>query len=76
MLYLNDDFEGGCTNFFGEEQRHYVRPKEENVIKKVKGRAGMALVFNSQLLHDGGVLEGGEKYIMRSEVMYRKLKDK
>ena len=98
MLYLNDGFEGGNTNFFREEgeeegegeeeekgkgkgkgmkrgQRHYMPPREEEVVKKVRGRSGMALIFNSQLLHDGGVVEGGEKYIMRSEIMYRKLKD-
>jgi len=33
-------------------------------------RAGMALLFQHQLLHEGCVMESGVKYVLRSDVMY------
>jgi predicted 2-oxoglutarate/Fe(II)-dependent dioxygenase YbiX len=60
MVYLNDDFTGGGTRFleFGVE---------------VAPRAGMALVFQHPVLHEGCTIERGVKYVLRSDVMYRRL---
>ena len=33
-------------------------------------QAGDVIVFNSAITHDGGMVESGRKYILRSEVMY------
>jgi predicted 2-oxoglutarate/Fe(II)-dependent dioxygenase YbiX len=58
MVYLNDDFDGGTTNFLDLE-------------KRVEPHAGMALLFQHQLLHEGSEVTSGVKYVVRSDVMYR-----
>ncbi len=55
MIYLNDEFEGGHTDFGWES----VRPVR-----------GMALVFPHRLRHQGSVVTGGVKYVLRTDVMY------
>lgn len=55
MIYLNDDFDGGETNF-GEVS--------------IKPETGMALVFKHPLLHEGCAVTKGRKYALRSDVMY------
>lgn len=61
MVYLNDDFEGGSTDFYHPDNslRLSVRPER-----------GMALVFLHPLLHAGTPVKGGRKYVLRSDVMY------
>lgn len=70
MLYLNDSFTGGSTRFFDDSQAAYRSPDARKVIFTYVPRRGDALVFNSELLHDGEALLTGHKFIMRSEVMY------
>jgi len=70
MLYLNDDFEGGATNFYQENQLHYRQADPDKVIYSFRPQAGDALIFNSAILHAGEQVVKGNKYIMRSEVMY------
>ncbi len=55
MIYLNDDFEGGATEFGWEK----VVPIE-----------GMALVFPHRVRHRGAPVESGVKYVLRTDVMY------
>jgi len=55
MIYLNDDYRGGTTRFEDAE---------------VIGRAGMALVFRHELQHEGATVVAGQKYALRSDVMY------
>lgn len=55
MIYLNDDFAGGETLF-------------EHV--KVEPQTGMALIFAHSLLHEGGEVFSGRKYVLRTDVMY------
>ncbi|WP_241485960.1 2OG-Fe(II) oxygenase [Chryseobacterium angstadtii] len=56
LIYLNDDFEGGETEFEG---LFTVAPKK-----------GSALVFYHPLRHEGKVLVSGFKYVLRTDVMY------
>jgi prolyl 4-hydroxylase len=58
MVYLNDDFEGGETDF--PEQRETIRP-----------RTGMGLLFQHMVLHEGCRVSRGTKYVLRSDVLYR-----
>jgi len=71
MLYLNDDFEGGSTNFYKESQKHYHSPDPAKVIHELRPERGSCLVFNHCITHDGGILRKGRKYILRTEVMYQ-----
>lgn len=58
LVYLNDDFVGGETNFLQAGQT-------------VVPRAGMALLFQHRLLHEGAEVREGTKYVLRSDLMYR-----
>ncbi len=58
LIYLNDDFEGGETEF---ENLFTVAPKK-----------GSALVFYHPLRHEGKTLINGLKYVLRTDVMYSK----
>jgi prolyl 4-hydroxylase len=58
MVYLNEGFGGGHTNFLDYDVS--VRP-----------RTGHALLFQHFLLHEGAVVTSGTKYALRSDIMYR-----
>ena len=61
MVYLNDGFDGGATEFdLGRELR-------------VVPRRGTALVFDHPLRHQGAPVRRGRKYVMRTDVMYRRV---
>lgn len=57
MVYLNADFEGGKTEFKWET----IAPQQ-----------GMALVFPHRHLHQGATVASGAKYVLRTDVMYRR----
>lgn len=58
MIYLNEDFEGGETDF----------PEAEETIVP---RTGAALLFQHPVSHEGCAVTRGIKYVVRSDVMYR-----
>ncbi|WP_437563975.1 2OG-Fe(II) oxygenase [Sorangium sp. So ce542] len=58
MIYLNDDFEGGTTDFWGGQS--------------IVPQRGMALVFEHRRLHRGAAVTRGRKYVLRTDVMYRR----
>lgn len=57
LIYLNDDFEGGATEF---QDICTISPKQ-----------GSLLIFHHPLRHEGKILISGNKYALRSDVMYR-----
>lgn len=63
LFYLNDDCEGGTTDFM------FVADHELQVIP----RAGMGLVFSHPLYHRGAPVTAGRKYVLRTDVMYRRI---
>ncbi|MFT3765239.1 MAG: 2OG-Fe(II) oxygenase [Minicystis sp.] len=58
MVYLNEDFEGGETEF----------PEQERTIVP---RTGEALFFQHMLLHAGARVLRGTKLVLRSDVLYK-----
>lgn len=58
LLYLNDSFEGGNTTFIVEPE------------VSIKPKAGMALLFQHPLIHEGAIVTAGVKYVLRTDVMY------
>ena len=68
MLYMNEGYSEGRTTFikdrFTREEVAHVEPKD-----------GLCIVFPHHLLHFGSVLKDGVKYLMRSELMYKRRKE-
>jgi prolyl 4-hydroxylase len=58
VFYLNDGFEGGETDFVELDAR--VRP-----------RLGRALLFQHRVLHRACEVRAGEKFVLRTDVLYR-----
>ncbi len=58
IVYLNDDFAGGTTEFLDFDLHAHPR-------------TGTALLFQHFLLHEGCTVTSGMKYVLRSDVMYR-----
>lgn len=65
MIYLNDGYLGGETNFYDNQFRlkHSIKPEK-----------GKALVFWHYQLHEGSPLREGRKYVLRTDVMYRRVR--
>jgi prolyl 4-hydroxylase len=57
IIYLNDDFSGGETEFPQQQQK--ISPKQ-----------GAVLLFQHMLLHAGLHITQGVKYLLRTDVMY------
>jgi predicted 2-oxoglutarate/Fe(II)-dependent dioxygenase YbiX len=60
MLYLNEGFEGGETEFRLSAGLLSIAPKR-----------GLLLLFDHGLRHQGAPVRRGRKYVLRSDVMYR-----
>lgn len=66
MVYLNDPFEGGETRFFADmDNVTYGLPS-----RCVKPETGMALVFVHRIWHEAAEVRSGQKYVIRTDVMY------
>ncbi|MEO1029860.1 MAG: 2OG-Fe(II) oxygenase [Bacteroidota bacterium] len=61
LIYLNEDFEGGETEF--------------RRITTVKPKTGMALLFHHPMRHEGKEIRSGTKYVLRTDVMYKLVKE-
>lgn len=61
QMYLNEGFDGGETTFmdFDEDVRVPVVPK-----------TGMILVFEHDLYHEGSLVRSGNKYTIRTDVLF------
>jgi hypothetical protein len=70
ILYLNEDFEGGATTFFspsaefGSLDTIGVRPRIGSVLCFPHGDTAGSLV------HEGSATTSGNKYIIRTDVLY------
>ena len=64
LIYLNDDFEG-ATSFYTDDATqclHVVQPRQ-----------GRILAFHHYQVHDGRRVESGTKWLLRTELMYRRI---
>jgi hypothetical protein len=68
MVYLNDDFEGGATSF---SQVGYGVASIGDMIR-ITPVKGMALLFHHPILHRGDAVTERRKYVLRTDVMYRR----
>ena len=58
VFYLNDDFEGGATDF-------------PELSRRIAPRAGSALLFQHRVLHEAQSVTAGEKLVLRTDVLYQ-----
>ena len=61
MVYLNEGFKGGETVFLVEPE------------KSITPKTGMALLFQHHIIHTGSKVKSGIKYVLRTDLMYRKV---
>ena len=67
MIYLNDGMMGGETRFFADMEQVV----QQTPYLSVQPRKGMALVFLHSVWHEGAVVNSGQKYVLRTDVMYK-----
>ena len=83
LIYLNDCYGGGETHVLVGEQCDVLTKDEpsgkicgngRNCIGSIVPREGSAVVFAYHVLHEGAsVLPGHKKYIIRGDVLYRRV---
>jgi 8-oxo-dGTP diphosphatase len=69
LIYLNEECQGGET-IFSDADRSGSRVKFINT--NVQPETGMTLVFNQELWHEGAEVISGTKYVLRTDVLYKK----
>ena len=74
--YLNEVVDGGATRFYGEAPKKRKGVVERPVTLAVAPGPGRAVVFRQPpgryFYHDGEALGSGRKYLLRTDVMYRR----
>lgn len=68
MIYLNGgsgEFEGGRTLFFSSKE-------DDEIIGSYEPSKGDLIIFDHNLWHSGEEVSQGEKYILRSDILYEK----
>jgi predicted 2-oxoglutarate/Fe(II)-dependent dioxygenase YbiX len=61
LIYLNGDCEGGETRFCTEPE------------KSIQPHPGRALLFQHPIPHEGAEVISGRKYVVRTDLMYRRV---
>ncbi|KAL0479297.1 hypothetical protein AKO1_008112 [Acrasis kona] len=74
LAYLNDDFEGGTTNFFMQKQHCRFLRDIENKMPTVivKPQTGTALISCHAILHEGSQVTAGTKFVLRTDIVYER----
>lgn len=66
-IFLNDNFEGGETDFFYSPMSGI--PDENDLRYSVKPKSGRGALFYAQQYHRGNLITKGEKWLIRTDVM-------
>ena len=73
IIYLNNsgtDYLGGETAFFSSQQIKYMPPNSEYHLNCHSAQAGECLLMNHRVLHGGNEVTEGEKWILRTDIVY------
>lgn len=73
LFYLNDDYTGGETGFY--RYVHRYGSLEHDTIAKVEPEVGSSLMFLHNIFHSGNKVEDGMKYVLRTDLLYKKIED-
>jgi hypothetical protein len=73
MIYLNDgsEFSGGDTVFFANGPS--TAPETNPVVARLRPKMGSLILFDHGIWHAGETVTSGTKYIMRSDVLFRRV---
>ena len=63
LIYLNDDFEGGATVFYGADY-------DGTPTCIIEPQCGALLLFRHDRWHAGAPVVSGEKYVLRTDVFF------
>jgi len=69
LIYLNRGYEGGCTQFVTSKTP--VSPNDLYSFIDLHGSTGDALLFRHELIHKGGTVTNGRKYVLRLDIAYK-----
>lgn len=67
QLYLNEGYKGGETTF--------IDPENAACRVSFSIKTGLVLLFEHRILHEGSAVKDGRKYAIRTDVMYRPVKN-
>eukprot|EP01065_Artemidia_motanka_P001777 TRINITY_DN10830_c0_g1_i1.p1 TRINITY_DN10830_c0_g1~~TRINITY_DN10830_c0_g1_i1.p1 ORF type:complete len:339 (+),score=103.86 TRINITY_DN10830_c0_g1_i1:56-1018(+) len=84
LLYLSDEYSGGRTNFLDHRDENIstrytvtetgaTKGAEEDVVGVVPAGLGSAIVFDNKMLHEGTEVTAGEKWLLRADIVYRRV---
>ena len=81
VLFLNTCPAGGGTRFYKDSQKEDLEldplgrfiGKPEHVEFTVESKAGRIILFYHNIMHEGVPIRKGTKYIIRSDVMYKRV---
>lgn len=60
LLYLNDDYRGGCTTMYNTSGRAF----------EVQPKPGTIVIHDHRILHESPPLVEGTKHVIRTDIMY------
>lgn len=66
LIYLNEDFTGGATTLIS------TSPEGEYEGEEIKPKTGKLFLFEHKYMHSGSPVLTGTKYVLRTDVMYKK----
>jgi predicted 2-oxoglutarate/Fe(II)-dependent dioxygenase YbiX len=69
LIYLSEDFSGGETIFYHDSGMRKPCVERRNV--EIQPKMGQVLLFEHQQLHEGAPVVTGQKYVLRTDVMYQ-----
>lgn len=79
MLYLNDEFEDGTTNFLHshtggriDETIDEELKRGYDVVYKLRPKPGLCVIFEHTILHEGAPVPQGHKYLLRTDVVFQR----
>eukprot|EP01060_Flectonema_neradi_P040925 TRINITY_DN94_c3_g1_i1.p1 TRINITY_DN94_c3_g1~~TRINITY_DN94_c3_g1_i1.p1 ORF type:complete len:295 (+),score=53.71 TRINITY_DN94_c3_g1_i1:52-936(+) len=72
MFYLNGDLDGGSTNFLEDPDPASPKAKPP-LVQEIAPSQGLCICFPHNMYHEGEPLRSGEKYILRTDVMYHRV---
>lgn len=76
LLYLNEGYEGGFTTFYSAagNDGNKLTGKEPDAVPVIPA-TGLALIQDHRLLHGVPPLLKGVKYVVRTDIMFKRLHD-